>query len=610
METALLVILMLLCNFVSTEDLSASLAPGGNFNVSWSFSETTPDSEIVFTISARTEGWVGLGFSPNGAMTGADLIVAWIDSEGTSHLVDMHGTGNWLPLVDSSQDVSLVSASGVNGVTSFTFKRKINTCDDEDAVIMTSTTRLIYAFGDTDPTNNVLSSSNYHGATKRGVKSVYLLDTASKIPDESLPDDLQYFDLTVTNYHVPATDTTYYCSFHDPPKLDSKHHILSIEPLITEGNEALVHHMVFFACWGVDKEHLKNNNKTEGVCNTSEMPEFASSCFNMEYAWAVGGSKFYWPAHTGVSFGGSNGSSPDYYLLETHYDNPQLLDTWVDSSGLRVTYTSSLRKQDAGTIQVGTVDGLIVPPNPENFEYFSICHASCTEQWIPDDGVTVFGYLLHTHLLGAKIKLDWYSKDGRQSEVLAEDNSYDFNYQENRLLPVPKKLVPGDSLKLTCTYTDSSRNRFTYGGEPSTDEMCLAILNYYPKQQATTCGSYTGINIKQTDPIYQRWDFNTSSTVEDNIKLLEVTNWSKEDTLVLQRSYYETDHYSFCTKLSFHINFPNVLVPISPQSYPDPPVSQGNSCLQDTPNNGAKSTASLYLVYSVVGLSSLVYKLM
>jgi len=51
---------------------------------------------------------------------------------------DMHATGNQLPLVDSSQDVSLVSASEVNGVTSVTFKRKINTCDDEDAVIMVS----------------------------------------------------------------------------------------------------------------------------------------------------------------------------------------------------------------------------------------------------------------------------------------------------------------------------------------------------------------------------------------------------------------------------------------------------------------------------------------
>jgi len=60
--------------------------------------------------------------------------------------------------------------------------------------------------------------------------------------------------------------------------------------MITEGNEALVHHILLFACWGVDKEHLRNNNKTKGVCNTPEMPEFASSCFNMEYAWAIGGS--------------------------------------------------------------------------------------------------------------------------------------------------------------------------------------------------------------------------------------------------------------------------------------------------------------------------------
>jgi len=56
----------------------------------------------------------------------------------------------------------------------------------------------------------------------------------------------------------------------------------------------------------------------------------------------------------------------------------------VDSSGLRVTYTSNLREQDAGTIQVGTVDGLIVPPNPENFEYISICDTSCTEQVCPN----------------------------------------------------------------------------------------------------------------------------------------------------------------------------------------------------------------------------------
>ena len=64
---------------------------------------------------------------------------------------------------------------------------------------------------------------------------------------------------------------------------------IKIAPIIQEGHEALVHHFIIFACWGVDKEHLRNNNKTEGLCNTAEMPEFAENCESPLYCWAVGG---------------------------------------------------------------------------------------------------------------------------------------------------------------------------------------------------------------------------------------------------------------------------------------------------------------------------------
>ena len=33
-----------------------------------------------------TTGWVGVGFSPNGAMTGADIAVGWVDSEGQGYV--------------------------------------------------------------------------------------------------------------------------------------------------------------------------------------------------------------------------------------------------------------------------------------------------------------------------------------------------------------------------------------------------------------------------------------------------------------------------------------------------------------------------------------------
>ncbi len=44
------------------------------------------DDFIIFEIRAKTTGWMGLGFSPSGAMKGADLIVMWFDDNGKAHI--------------------------------------------------------------------------------------------------------------------------------------------------------------------------------------------------------------------------------------------------------------------------------------------------------------------------------------------------------------------------------------------------------------------------------------------------------------------------------------------------------------------------------------------
>ena len=59
----------------------------------------------------------------------------------------------------------------------------------------------------------------------------------------------------------------------------------------------------------------------------------------------------------------------------------------------------------------------------------------------------MFGYTLHSHLIGVAIQVDWY-RYGRAMGVLAKDDSYDFNYQENRLFVEPKKLLPVSVLSL------------------------------------------------------------------------------------------------------------------------------------------------------------------
>ena len=61
--------------------------------------------------------------------------------------------------------------------------------------LQSSTTRLIYAYHDSDPTDSS-APSEYHGPF-RGVMSLYLLE--AKVKTISLPDDARHFDMTVNN---------------------------------------------------------------------------------------------------------------------------------------------------------------------------------------------------------------------------------------------------------------------------------------------------------------------------------------------------------------------------------------------------------------------------
>lgn len=47
----------------------------------------TRHQEILFRLEANTLGYVGIGFSPNGGMEGADIIIGWVDDEGKPTLL-------------------------------------------------------------------------------------------------------------------------------------------------------------------------------------------------------------------------------------------------------------------------------------------------------------------------------------------------------------------------------------------------------------------------------------------------------------------------------------------------------------------------------------------
>ena len=54
----------------------------------WGFNDV--QGIITFRLSIRTTGWVGFGFSPNGGMPGADIVIGGIGPNGTSYFSVSH----------------------------------------------------------------------------------------------------------------------------------------------------------------------------------------------------------------------------------------------------------------------------------------------------------------------------------------------------------------------------------------------------------------------------------------------------------------------------------------------------------------------------------------
>ena len=137
---------------------------------------------------------------------------------------------------------------------------------------------------------------------------------------------------------------------------------------------------------------------------------------------------------------------------------------YVDSSGLRITYTPTLRKHDSGTLEIGaaSTNYLIIPPHIKDFRSTGFCSAACMNKGLANhpSGVQVFAVLQHAHLLGRGIRTRVFRR-GVEIEPLAYDENYDFDYQDYRHIRKYRTLLPGDELIVECKYDSTGRNKVT-----------------------------------------------------------------------------------------------------------------------------------------------------
>lgn len=150
---------------------------------------------------------------------------------------------------------------------------------------------------------------------------------------------------------------------------------------------------------------------------------------------------FNYPPEAGYALDPASG--PRYYMLETHYTNPQM-DLFVsDSSGLRLHYTDRLRTHDAGILSVGIDPNWrhIIPPGQPEVVSEGHCISDCTGQTIPNNGINIFAVIMHTHQLGRKVRLRQI-RSGDELPPIASDTNYDPSYQEYRKLQKPVRVYP------------------------------------------------------------------------------------------------------------------------------------------------------------------------
>ncbi|XP_037025941.1 tyramine beta-hydroxylase [Bradysia coprophila] len=450
--------------------------------------------EVMFNVdnafSAKNK-WFSFGFSKRGDMEQSDLCLFTKENDIFDVAVDAYVGDDGNIYKDVQQDCHVLRMDD----KSVAFKRKFSTCDPQDFDFHEGTMYVLWS-----QTNDTVNFSQNSEATpqtsimKENFSTQHRksssLNTSGMVMGQLLRADkleipeknVEEVTITLNKIKVPAKDTTYWCRIQ---KLDDfvkrKHHIVQFEPIIT--SPSIVHHMEVFHC---ETDVDVDIPLYEGNCD--DLPTEAKVCSRVISLWAMGASTFTYPRQAGLPIGGP--SYNPYIRLEVHFNNPDILDGIVDSSGMKIKIISELREFDAAIMELGLeyTDKMAIPQGLTAFPLSGYCISDCTKAALPSDGITIFGSQLHTHLRGVRI-LTRHFRGATELLPVNRDDYYSHHFQEIRTLRYKPNVLPGDALVTTCYYTTEGYNQTVLGGFAISDEMCVNYIQYYPATKLEVCKS-------------------------------------------------------------------------------------------------------------------------
>ncbi|XP_061763272.1 dopamine beta-hydroxylase isoform X2 [Nerophis ophidion] len=524
------------------------LDPLGELRLAWNVSYERQEVTLELRAAHMQHG-VLLGMSDRGQLTRADLVVLW-EAGGKSYFGDAWSDSEGHVTLDRQQDYQLMEARRTSEGFYLLFKRLFNTCDPRDYLIQEGTVHVIYALLD-QPLASLeqLNLSGIH----TGLQRVLMLRPDT--PPPTLPPDVRTLDVVAPDVLIPGQETTYWCSVHRLPEGMAKNHIVMYESVITAGNEAIVHHMEVFEC----SPDMSNVPDYSGSCDDKMKPSKLNFCRHVLAAWAMGAEAFYYPPHAGLPVGGHAASR--FLRLEVHYHNPLRIAGRRDSSGIRLHLTPSLRRYDAGIMELGLVYTPImaVPPQQHTFYLSGYCTSDCTRTALPPGGVFIFASQLHTHLAGRGVRTVLV-RGGKEVEVVQEDTHFSTHYQSIRVLKKIVQVLPGDALITRCTYNTWDRDRPTVGGFGIMEEMCVNYVHYYPRTHLEVCKSHLDLeHLQRFFTFITRFQGQEScvcgeDSVTDQYSRLK---WDKFSTQVLDSLYTTAPISMHCNQSTARL-FPGV----------------------------------------------------
>jgi hypothetical protein len=196
------------------------------------------------------------------------------------------------------------------------------------------------------------------------------------------------------------------------------------------------------------------------------------------FIWAPGDAPLALPDNVGFALGGPDGYKS--FTIEIHYDNPLLKQGAVDSSGIKMYYSSKTRAYTAGLAILGdssmALAGSSIPEGLADYQFH--CGSGCTSLFL-DEPVTVLREFHHMHQSGVSS----YNEQIRNGQVIRTGHVDYFDFRQQGAQVVQQEsftVMAGDSFNTRCFFRNSDDQRkFGYA---SSEEMCMTFFLYYPRK--------------------------------------------------------------------------------------------------------------------------------